>query len=144
MTLRQIISTFVSMALAISFLGVPVSAEIRPPLDTAQPMYEIAKSPKSSLLLSGTEATCISNINGINTIQISVVQTLEQNQGSLSWEAVTNANWINTVQSGCAFVQNKKSGLSSGTYRLKTVFTLTDTNGKTETVTVYSDEKTVT
>lgn len=36
-----------------------------------------------------------------------------------------------------------KQHLSSGKYRLKTVFTLTDKNGKTETITVYSDEKSV-
>lgn len=38
---------------------------------------------------------------------------------------------------------NTKYELESGNYRLKTVFTLTDKQGKTETITVYSDEKTV-
>ena len=33
-----------------------------------------------------------------------------------------------------------KSGLSSGTYRIETVFTLTANDGKTETITVYSEE----
>lgn len=31
--------------------------------------------------------------------------------------------------------------LDSGTYRLKSVFTLTDRNGKNETITIYSHEQ---
>ena len=38
---------------------------------------------------------------------------------------------------------NTKYELESGNYRLKTVFTLTHKLDKTETTTVYSDEKTV-
>jgi len=40
-------------------------------------------------------------------------------------------------------LSNSKSGLESGKYRLKSVFTLTDKNGKSETITIYSDEKSV-
>ena len=38
---------------------------------------------------------------------------------------------------------NTKSCLSSGSYRLKSVFTVIMSDGQTETVTVYSDTKTV-
>ncbi len=38
---------------------------------------------------------------------------------------------------------NTKYELESGDYRFIMVFTLTDKQGKTETTTVYSDEKTV-
>jgi len=40
-------------------------------------------------------------------------------------------------------MSNHKYNLESGTYRLKTVFTLTATNGETETITVYSEEVTI-
>ncbi len=40
-------------------------------------------------------------------------------------------------------MSNTKTGLKSGKYRLKTIFTLTDKYGKTETITVYSDERSV-
>lgn len=40
-------------------------------------------------------------------------------------------------------MSNTKSGLDSGTYRLRTDFTVTSTSGSTETITVYSAEKTV-
>lgn len=40
-------------------------------------------------------------------------------------------------------MNNNKNKLDSGTYRLKTVFTLTSTSGETETITVYSEEVTI-
>ncbi|MGN0683975.1 MAG: hypothetical protein ACI4JY_09895 [Oscillospiraceae bacterium] len=40
-------------------------------------------------------------------------------------------------------LSNSKSGLPSGTYWLKSVFTLTSSSGKTETVTIYSTEKSI-
>ena len=40
-------------------------------------------------------------------------------------------------------MSNSKNGLSSGTYRLKTVFVLKSSDGKTETATAYSDEQTI-
>ena len=36
-----------------------------------------------------------------------------------------------------------KVWIASGTYRVKSVFTVTTTSGQTETVTVYSAEKTI-
>lgn len=38
---------------------------------------------------------------------------------------------------------NYKNNLESGTYRLKTVFTVTSKNGQTETIAVYSGEKSI-
>ena len=35
------------------------------------------------------------------------------------------------------------SGTASGTHRLKPVFTLTDSNDKSESITVYSNEKVI-
>ena len=40
-------------------------------------------------------------------------------------------------------LSNSKSSLTSGTYRLKSVFTLTNSIGKTENITIYSSEKRV-
>lgn len=46
-----------------------------------------------------------------------------------------------TVNDNSIRLLNAKSGLTSGTYRVKSVFTLTDKNGTTETIMVYSDDK---
>ncbi len=47
------------------------------------------------------------------------------------------------VYSNTLTMSNTKTGLSGGKYRLKTEFTLTDKNGETENIIVYSDEKSV-
>lgn len=142
MTLKRIVLTFVSMAFMLSILSVSVSAEKKKPDDTVQPMYEIATNPMSRLTLSGTEANCKSDTNGKSITSITATQTLQKLQGN-AWTSVSGASWTSTVSTSNISIQNTKSGLTSGTYRLKTVFKLTDKNGKTETVTVYSEEKTV-
>ena len=107
------------------------------------PAYEIASSVMSNLSISGTTAYCKSSASGIDTVSITVEQTL-QKQGFLwLWYGVDGASWIKTVNMNSISVSNTQSGLSSGKYRLKSVFTLTDKNGKSETITVYSAEKSI-
>lgn len=72
---------------------------------------------------------------------ITVEQTLEYRQGS-NWYPVNNASWITSTHSATINYSNSKSDLSSGTYRVKSVFTFTNSKGETETVTEYSSEKT--
>lgn len=59
------------------------------------------------------------------------------------WNSVDGASWTKTVNTNSISMSNSKSGLSSGTYRLKSVFTLTSSSGKTETITIYSTEKSI-
>lgn len=54
-----------------------------------------------------------------------------------------DASWITTESGSSICLTSKKSGLFDGTYRVKSVFTLTNSSEKTETFTVYSDEETV-
>ena len=111
--------------------------------DEVAPAYEIAIDVTSNLSISGQTAYCKSNANGINAVSITVEQTL-QKQGFLwLWYGVDGANWTTTVNDNSISVVNTKSGLSSGKYRLKSVFTFTDKNGKSETITVYSNEKSI-
>ena len=106
--------------------------------DTASPQYEIASSTYSGLYFIGTTAECSSQASGINTAKITVVQTLQKYSGWFwIWDDV--ATWTKTENRGSISFTNTKSGLSSGKYRVKSVFTLTDKNGKTETLTIYSD-----
>ncbi len=59
------------------------------------------------------------------------------------YATTNNTTWTKTVHSNMLTMSNTKSGLSGGKYRLRTVFTLTDKYGESETITVYSDEKNV-
>lgn len=75
---------------------------------------------------------------------ISVEQVLEKYSGWLwIWSEVDGAKWNKTVNASSILLDTTKSGLGNGTYRLKSVFSLTSTSGKTETITIYSAEKKV-
>ena len=107
------------------------------------PAYEVAVNVISNLSISGQTAYCKSEANGIDAVSITVEQTL-QKQGFLwVWYGVDGASWKTTVNRNSISVVNTKSGLSSGKYRLKSVFTLIDSTGEKETITVYSAEKSI-
>ena len=96
------------------------------------PAYEIA---------SDNCAYCTSETRGADAVSINVEQTLEKYSGWFwIWNSVDGAHWIKSINANTISVVNTKNGLSSGTYRLKSVFTLTNTKGKTETITIYSSE----
>ena len=107
------------------------------------PAYEIASETLSILSISERTAYCTSEAYGADAVSITVEQTL-QKQGFLwLWYGVPDASWITTVEDNSLLFVNTKDDLSDGKYRLMSVFTLTDKYGKTETITVYSDEKSV-
>lgn len=111
---------------------------------SVSPLYDIAQKVYSELYLVGTQAQCVSRADGVNAVKITVEQTLQKYSGWFwIWDNVDGASWTRTENKNSVRLSNTKSGLTSGTYRVKSVFTLTDKNGKTETITVYSGEKTV-
>ena len=91
-----------------------------------------------SLLYEIADAT-----GGINAVSITVTQTLQKHKVLWFWDDVKGASWTDTNAYNFFCLSNSKSGLDSGTYRVESVFNLTDKNGKTETITIYSDEKKV-
>lgn len=111
------------------------------PVDNGvMPCYEIATSASSTLSISGTTATCTSRCNGV-AVSITAVQTLQKEGLFWIWGDVDGAEWTETVNMAAIGITNTFSGLSSGTYRLKSEYTLTASDGSTETITVYSSEK---
>ena len=110
------------------------------------PLYEIANYAFSELDIDGFAAMCTSTASGNDTVNIAVEQTLEKQSGWFifqSWSGVDGAVWTKTVNGSTISLASTKNGLDSGTYRVKSVFKLTDKLGKTETITVYSDERSV-
>ena len=91
--------------------------------------------------ISSNTAKCVSICTGArNVIQITVEQTLQKFWGLWVWNDVENASWSTAENGSYVSVVNTKRGLPSGTYRIKSVFTLKTSSGKTETITVYSEE----
>ena len=100
---------------------------------------------QSSLSISTTTATCKSSYveSNASVSSIKAEQTLEKKNLFGGYSAVSGASWTKTVNSKNLSMTNTQTNLSSGTYRLKTLFTVTLSSGKTETTTVYSVERTV-
>ncbi len=140
--MRKVLSLMLTLLMCFS---IPVSASASDvPFGIVQPYYEKANEATSILIINGTTATCKSELRGYpDVVKITAEQYL-QKQGFLwIWSTYDGAEWTKTVYTNTLTMSNTKTGLSSGKYRLKTIFTLTDKNGETETITVYSDEKTV-
>ena len=147
MYLKRILVSVISAVCLCAGLGISVSAETVSAyllVDVASPYYDVADQAYSEIEIVGTKAECVSRAYGDQVVSITVEQTLEKYSGWFwIWNSVDGASWTKTANLNSILMSNAKSGLSSGTYRLKSVFTLTNSSGKTETITVYSDEKKV-
>ena len=98
-------------------------------------------SKTSSLIISGTTATCKSSYNDWQTAsKVVIVQSLEKKALLWSWSTVGGEWTKTTTNADTVSFTNTKSGLASGTYRVKSVFTVTLSDGTSETVTRYSSE----
>lgn len=140
--MRKVFSLLLTLLLCFSFSTTASAATI--PDGTIQPYYEKAYKATSELSISGTTATCTSRVQGdSDVIKIVAVQTLEKQGFLWIWSTYNNTVWIKTVYINAILMSNTKSGLASGKYRLKTEFTLTSSDGTSETITVYSDDKKV-
>ena len=104
--------------------------------------YDIDGYNKISILtISSNTATCKSRFLGATDVSKVTVQQSLQKKNWLIWSNV--CSWSTTINGKTAICTNTKSGLSSGTYRVKSVFTVTLSNGETESAIVYSDTKTI-
>lgn len=105
------------------------------------PAYEIANSCTADLTIQNGTAHCTSIAKGTDAVSITVTQTLQKYWGLWIWEDVKGATWTETVDINFVCLYSTKSNLESGTYRVKSTFVLTDENGKSETITIYSNEQ---
>ncbi|MGN1304847.1 MAG: hypothetical protein ACI4YB_07415 [Oscillospiraceae bacterium] len=146
MQFKKSFALLLSAVMMFSSVSIPASAEATTSISNEgiAPAYEYASSAKSLLYISANSAECTSNCTGSSDIvNISVEQTLQVFWGLWIWNDVDGASWLKTKSGSFISAINTKSGLSSGTYRLKSVFTLTSSSGQTETITIYSEEKTI-
>lgn len=104
-----------------------------------QPRYAYATSVSSGLTLSADKAECKSNAAGPNVTKIVATQYLEK-KVLLWWDEVDS--WSKTSTSSSLSMSNSKSGLDSGTYRVRTVFTVY-MGSSSEEIEKISAEKTI-
>ena len=146
MKLKKFLALTLSAIMICSVANISVFAEDTSHIitDEVSLTYENARDASSSLPISSNTARCDSSYEGnSDVVQISAQQTLQKYWGLWIWNDVEGASWSDTTSGRIFSLHNTKSGLSNGTYRIKTTFTLTNKQGKTETITVYSSEKIV-
>lgn len=141
MQLKKILTSVLSAVVLCATPVTQAASAAAEPYSIVSPLYEIAADAKSELRIIGSSAECNSVAKTQNAVKITAVQTLER-QGFLWIWSTYGDPWTETVYTNSITMSNTKS-VSGGKYRLKTVFTLTDSQGKTETITVYSSEKSV-
>lgn len=123
--MKKILSLLLCLVLCFSF-SIAVSAEVLS-TDAIQPYYDQAYTAKSELYINGSPATCTSISYGYSDVtKIIAVQTLEKQGFLWIWGTYDSTKWTKTVYSNNLTMSNTKSGLASGKYRLKTVYTLTN------------------
>ena len=104
-------------------------------------MYETVDNSVSILTITNDTSECISSVKGKGAVRITVVQTLQKHWGLWIWDDAKDAKWTKTVNVNSIYLSNSKDNLDKGTYRVKSVFKLTNKKGKQETLTIYSSEE---
>ena len=122
------------------FASEPVApcAAANPP---AAPNWDYAINIISNLCFDGTTMYCESSVTGATSVtSITIEQTLQKQGFFWIWSKYDNDSvWTTTANKNTALAANKKTGIESGDYRLKTVATLKTASGKSEKITVYSE-----
>lgn len=140
------IKLFKSAALSAVLLCLAPTTQITAACESCSivsPLYEIRHDALSELRFDGLNALCGSRVECNYAVTVTAEQYL-QKQGILwTWSTYDGAEWEETVEGSMISISEIKSGLTSGKYRLKTIFTLTDQVGRTETIKVCSEEVTV-
>lgn len=129
---KKSVSLLCAAVLSASFAaGLNVSASV---IESVSPAYVYAYDCVSELTISGSTATCTSSVVGISgtTTKIIIKQILQKKNSSGGWDDV--CSWIDNSFSTNFTLTNYKYSLSSGTYRLKSEFTIySGTSSETDT-----------
>ena len=135
--MKKSISLLMVMVLLIAF---PLNALAKTPDNGEKLLY--TESYSSTLLVSGNTATCKSALTGYygETTQIVIGQYLQKKSSSGNWTTVKSASTTINYYKG-SFTKTY-TGLSSGTYRLKSSFVVY-AGSNFETLLKYSAEKTI-
>lgn len=134
--MKKIISTVIVGIMLLVF-GITVYAEVMP--------FVLGSSTRESILMiNGNTATCTSKYSASDDAvsEIIITQSLEKHCYLWVWETV-GGEWSTSSDGSSVSFTNTVSGLSGGTYRVKTVFDATGTNGEKESQTLYSAEKSI-
>lgn len=108
--------------------------------DKVVPMFIDDLDSHAYITVSGSSATCECSAKGDPSViaSISVVMTLQKSGLLGIYSDVKDAKWTKSVTGSSISLSGTKSGISSGTYRTKAVFTVTTKDGQSGIFTEYS------
>lgn len=132
--LKKLLSLVCGVATSFFVGTVNISAE------GISPRWSYVDACRSELTISGSTATCKSKAEGIygTTTKIDINQTLQIKGFASTWIIV--GFWSESYTGYQRTFTNTKNDLSSGTYRVKSDFTVYSGNNSEE-ITVYSSEE---
>ena len=128
MQIKRIMALVLSFLIISSVVTVNAYAEDLSPIVEGEDVSEYVnvQSISNTLTISSTTAYCDSICTGFsNVVRITAVQTIQKFWGLWIWDSVDGGCWTDSVNSASIGVSHNKSGLTSGTYRLKTDFSIT-------------------
>lgn len=98
-----------------------------------------SKTRECYLIVSGKTAECVSKYlaGDSNVTKVVMTQSLEKQGFFWTWSKI-DGEWTKSSDGSSMVLTNTVDELSTGTYRVKTVFTVTDKNGNEETIPLYS------
>lgn len=138
-----VLMTLVLMLCALpltAFAAEPASpyAASNPP---ATPNWEYTAFMTSTLYYEGTTMKCVSTVSAFAEVTCITIEHTLQKQGLLwAWSKYDKDSvWTTIEYDSIAALSTKKTVTESGKYRLKTVATVTNENGKSEKITIYSE-----
>ncbi|MCD7731719.1 MAG: hypothetical protein LUI05_09545 [Oscillospiraceae bacterium] len=133
--MKKVISAAIAVATALVMLfGITAYA--------AQARYSYTSAVSSTLSISSGTANCQSVLSGTSAVtHIFATQYLEKKSGT-TWTTVSGGTWNDSTSNISLVMTNSKSGLSSGTYRLRSVFVVYS-QANCETVEKTSSEVTI-
>jgi len=132
---KRILCVMLTVALLCSLTGHTYAAIAEPGI---QPLYQYAADAYATLQINGTTATGTAVLDGFagTTTKVNVVMTLQKK--GLWWSNASDS-FNYTTYGHDANLELNYDSLSSGTYRIKDVFTVYSGTAS-ETITAYSPE----
>ena len=145
MKVKTIVASLIVGAMVLSGGATAAAYNADPGIYEVAPCYELLTSAVPMLSFDGATAQCDTNVIAYPTVtKITAKMTLQKFWGLWVWNDVSNATWTKSAYDSDLAIYGNKTVTESGTYRVKTTITLTNSDGSTETVTVYSLEEDIT
>lgn len=136
---KKLLSILLSLTVAFA-VAFPVNAYYNN--NPVSPYYLYTSKVTCQLSINNKTATCKSKLEGSTTVStINGTHYLEKKNGK-AWGTVSGCTWSNSTKTDSLTLENTKSSLGSGTYRVRAVFTVY-CGSKSETVEVTSNEVTI-